>query len=251
MLVPQDPTDEASSKLLEKIEVDKKRLVKDKKIKKGKPIQAITEFNNLYGIPASWEWVRVGTLFYDLRYGTSKKCSYEKTDFPVLRIPNIANGSVGIEDLKYTTLTEKEVNDLALGLKDMLAIRSNGSVSLVGRTAVVPDHAIGFAFAGYLMRMRFPREHVNSDFIHLAFESTFVRKQIEQPIRTTSGVKNINSTEIANLIISLPPLPEQAHIVDKVNELMALCDQLEANIRDKSETSTRYAEAIIQQIAAA
>ena len=61
-LVPQDPNDEPASVLLEKIKAEKEQLIKDKKIKKSKPLAPITDDERPFDIPDSWEWVRLGDV---------------------------------------------------------------------------------------------------------------------------------------------------------------------------------------------
>ncbi|MNH38900.1 EcoKI restriction-modification system protein HsdS [compost metagenome] len=77
-------------------------------------------------------------------------------------------------------------------------------------------------------------------------DTSYVRNQIEQPIRSTSGVKNINSTEISNLIIPVPPLFEQRRIVTKVNELMVICDQLKSRLQTSQQTQLALSESLVE-----
>ena len=86
------------------------------------------------------------------------------------------------------------------------------------------------SFAGYLIRVRLSPQNLVTRFIWLAMNCDYVRNQIEKPIRSTVGLKNVNSTELAALSIPLPPLAEQYRIVTMVDELMALCDRLEASV---------------------
>ena len=81
-----------------------------------------------------------------------------------------------------------------------------------------------------------------------ALDSADVRQQIEGPIRTTSGVKNINSTEISNLIVPIPPLAEQTRIVERVECLMGLCDQLESQLTQQRTDADRLTEAMVVSI---
>jgi type I restriction enzyme S subunit len=83
-------------------------------------------------LPDTWAVVRVGKVISGLKYGTSQKCSYEKRGVPVLRIPNIGDGVIETKDLKYAQLQPSEFEQLKLSEGDILLIRSNGSVSLVG-----------------------------------------------------------------------------------------------------------------------
>ena len=232
--------------MLERIAAEKARLVKEKKIKKEKPLSVISEDEKPFELPQGWEWERFGRVFLDLKYGTSQKSDYLIDGNPVLRIPNVAGGSISLDDLKFSKLSETEMNDLTLAEGDLLFIRSNGSLGIVGRCVVVDICLDGFAFAGYLVRARIPKNNFCSHFISLSMDTSYVRNQIEQPIRSTSGVKNINSTEISNLIIPVPPLFEQRRIVTKVNELMVICDQLKSRLQTSQQTQLVLAESLVE-----
>jgi restriction endonuclease S subunit/very-short-patch-repair endonuclease len=234
--------------LLERIKVEKEALIKAKTIKKEKPLPAITEDEVPYELPEGWVWCRFQDLIKDLRYGTSKKCDYGLGVNPVLRIPNVSKGKIDLDNLKSTNLSDKEINDLALNAGDILLIRSNGSVNLVGRSAAIDEIGVGYSFAGYLVRARVFYYKIDTQFLHLFLESPFIRTSIEGPIRTTSGVKNINSTEISQLLIAMPPLEEQKAIVQKVNALMALCDTLEKEIETHQTTQEHWMQSCLKEV---
>lgn len=179
-------------------------------------------------MPPHWARITVGDVLESLKYGTATKCGYERRGVPVLRIPNVVSGRVDRTDLKFAELPAKELNQLRLIPGDLLLIRSNGSISLVGRTAVVREAERDFAYAGYLIRLRPNRTKVEPDFLNLALSSFDVRLQIELEARSTSGVNNINTEEVRALQFSLPPLAEQKEIVRRVEALLALADQIEA-----------------------
>src|SRR5262249_31311713 len=149
----------------------------------------------------------------------------------VLRIPNVANGTIDHADLKYASLPPKELELLKLVPGDILLIRSNGSVSLVGKTAVVRKNEAGFAYAGYLIRLRPHRSSVEPEFLNVALGSHDIRLQIELEARSTSGVNNINGEEVRALRFILPPLAEQQEIVRRVEALFALANQIEARFQ--------------------
>lgn len=247
-LVPQDANDEPASVLLERIMEEKARLVKEGKIKKEKKLPPLDVDEMPFELPEGWEWVRLGQIIESLRYGTSKKCSYESHGTPVLRIPNLHNGRINREDLKFTELSKNEFQELQLLKDDLLMIRSNGSKSLVGRTAVVDNQSEGNAYAGYLVRIRIFLPFVYSHYLHLALETDCVREQIEIPVRTTTGVKNINSTEISNLSLPLPPFEEQKRIIAKVDRLMSLCDELEAKLTQSISDREKLMETAVSQV---
>lgn len=160
----------------------------------------------------------------------------------------MVDGSIEKEDLKFTTLSPQELQELRLVQDDLLMVRSNGSKSLLGRTAVVNSTVDGYAYAGYLVRLRVFLKYVYPEYLHLALDTNFVREQIEIPIRTTSGVKNINTTEIANLLLPLPPYKEQKRIVAKVAQLMALCDKLEAKLMQSQTNSEKLIDVAVRQV---
>src|SRR5207249_6190070 len=118
-------------------------------------------------LPSGWQNASVGEVVESLKYGTAQKCSYEKRGVPVLRIPNITDGTIRHSDLKYTELPEKEFQQLRLIPGDILLIRSNGSVSLVGKCALARKADRDFAYAGYLIRLRPDFGKVSPEFLNL------------------------------------------------------------------------------------
>jgi type I restriction enzyme S subunit len=124
-------------------------------------------------------------------------------------------------------------------------IRSNGSVSLVGKTALVSEREAGFAYAGYLIRLRVDRKKVLSGYLNLALQTHSVREQIEIPARSTSGVHNINSTEVLNLIINLPEIEVQRAACRRVEALFKLADTIERRVRATSERVEKLTQAIL------
>lgn len=179
------------------------------------------------GLPIGWKPVSIGDVIESLKYGTAQKCTYKKSGVSVLRIPNIRNGSIDHSDLKYATLPVHELKELRLQPGDILLIRSNGSVALVGKCALVREQEQGFAYAGYLIRIRPKRNSIDSEYLNLALSSYEIRLQIELEARSTSGVNNINSDEVKALRFSLPPLNEQKEIVLRVKALFAVADKIE------------------------
>ncbi len=217
-LVPQDPNDEPASKLLERIRAEKEKLIKEGKIKKQKPLPPIDPSEVPFELPQGWEWVRLGELSQEFNYGTSQKCDYSISGTPVLRIPNIGNEVIDIGDLKFTRLEKNDYENLKLQIGDILIIRSNGSVNLVGRSAIVNDSSVGMAYAGYLIRLR-PFQTVEPEYIHLCLSSFYLRTQIEAFAKSTSGVNNINAQELSRLIIPLPPTSEQIRVIKTVKKI--------------------------------
>lgn len=191
------------------------------------------------------EVVCIGDLAVDIRYGTSKKCSASKGSTAVLRIPNIVDGSVDKENLKYADFDEKEHSRLALKEGDLLLIRSNGSVDLVGRLAVVSNQDVDFLFAGYLIRLRLDTCRAVPKFVALCLQSPKLRSVIEEKAKSTSGVNNINSKELASLEIPFPTVIEQKEIVRRVNRLFAFADQIEQQVKNAQARVNKLSQSIL------
>jgi len=196
-------------------------------------------------LPLDWRTALVGEVIQSLKYGTSQKCSYEKRGVPVLRIPNIEQGIVTHTDLKYAELKEREFQQLSLQSGDILMIRSNGSVSLVGKSAIVRENEEGFAYAGYLIRLRPDLSMIIPEFLNLVLGSHDIRIQIEVPARSTSGVHNINSEEVRALKFSLPPVREQQEIVHQVEAMFKLADVVEKRVEAAKVRAEKLTQAIL------
>ena len=169
---------------------------------------------------------RLGDFLIDVKYGTSMKSEYEIDGTPIFRIPNISDGEINDADLKFSKLDEKEYNQLKLVEGDVLIIRSNGSVSLVGRSAIIRKKHIGYSYAGYLIRLRCGLD-LNSEFLNYTLKSDFLRTQIVNTSHSSSGVNNINSQEIKDLKIYWTKPKEQKEIVSRVESLFAKADAIE------------------------
>lgn len=243
-LVPQDPNDEPASELLKRIEQERAQLVKEGKIKKQKPLPPVSNEEKPFELPQGWEWIRFSEILAELKYGTSQKCDYSTNGYPVLRIPNVVGGEISLEDVKFGKLSEHEVKELSLKKGDLIFIRSNGSLSIVGQCTLLRQSLVNHAYAGYLIRARIFCDSVCAEYISLMMKTVFIRDQIEKPIRTTTGVKNINSSELSNLKLALPPLLMQKVIVEKTDVLLSFCESLQSRLRSAQQTQLRLADAL-------
>ncbi len=189
--------------------------------------------------------VTIGEVASDIRYGTSKKCDYETGNIPVIRIPNIDNGFLNLTDLKFADFDEKELKNLSLVVGDLLLIRSNGSVDLVGKTALITEKDVHCLYAGYLIRIRLNQQMVMPKYLLYCLQSLQIRKVIEIQARSTSGVNNINSKELAALKFLLPHLEEQTEIVARAEQLFTYADQIEQRVKDAQARVNHLTQSIL------
>lgn len=151
-------------------------------------------------------------------YGTTKRSSYGGSGTPVLRIPNVVSGKIDVSDLKYAPLSRQEIEKYRLKVGDILLIRSNGSLSLVGRAAKIDEDHLNHIFAGYLLRIR-PRDDVMSTYLLELLRSSPFRRMIEAAARSSTGINNLSAGRLADFLVPIPEIKHQARIVDTLARL--------------------------------
>ena len=205
----------------------------------------LTEGGEGSELPAGWQEKPFSSVISDLRYGTAQKCDYGGGSIGVLRIPNVGENGISLEDLKSSNFSEAEIRKLSLQQGDIVLIRSNGSVELVGKSAVVSRKEEGLLFAGYLIRVRLDNKKALPKYVNFWLKSPAVRQVIELTARSTSGVNNINSEEIKSLMFTMPSLATQTEIVRRVEQLFAFADQLEAKVNEAKKRIDRLTQSIL------
>lgn len=243
-LVPQDRNDEPASVLLENIKAEKERLIKEKKIKKQKPLPPITEEEIPFDIPENWVWSRLGEL-YDIVRGSSPRpkgdpryWSKSRTPFHWITIADFtpfgSNG--GLNDTKGF-LTELGSTQSRIVKSGDLLIACSG-VGSVGRS--IETKIDGFIYDG-LLAIRSINDKTIKEMIRY-----FLKFKEDQIYSVASGANwlNINIEILSNYLFPLPPLSEQQRIVAKLDELMQYCDDLEASIKESQQQN----ELLLQQV---
>jgi type I restriction enzyme, S subunit len=160
----------------------------------------------------------LGALLKEAGYGTSIKCSAERDDAatPVLRIPNVASETISLDDLKYGRLEKNEVETFRLADGDILIVRTNGSVNLVGRSAVVPQLLEPTAFASYLIRIKCDGRRIQPDFLQLMLRHLRASGKLVDFARTTAGQYNVSLGRLRKAIVPVPDLQTQERSVKRM-----------------------------------
>ena len=246
-LVPQDPDDEPASELLKRIAGRRNELVLQKASRREKPLAAIDADEPPFKVPSGWEWSRIGDAVLFTQYGTSTKSSPSEQGVPVLTMGNIQDGMVIWRNEKRIPNTVEELPALYLKKFDLLYNRTN-SAELVGKTGIYLGEDDCRTFASYLIRLRVSREYFSPYFLNLTMNtSEFRETQIVPLIKKQTGQANVNGTALKNMLVPVPPLAEQRLIVAKVDELMAMCDRLEASLVAGDETRGRLLDALLHE----
>ena len=213
-LVPQDPNDEPASVLLDRIRAEKERLIAEGKIKRPKAKKSTDkshyqQFTPPFSIPESWEWVRLGYIIDEPKYGTSSK-SLSVGKMPVLRMSNITkDGKIDYSNLVYSD-NESEIIEYQLKKGDILFNRTNSS-DWVGKCALY-DGELEAIYAGYLVRVR--PILILSEYLILVMTSSYYRSWCHFVKTDAVNQSNINAQKLMSFMLPLPPLQEQKRICD-------------------------------------
>ena len=235
-LVPQDANDEPAAVLLERIKKEKERLVKEGKVKKEKSLPAIKDNEIPYDLPKSWEWVKLDYICSYIQRGKSPKY-VDKSDFPVIAQKCIQWHGIELQKAKFICpeSVEKYSDERFLETGDLL-LNSTGTGTL-GRVCI-------YIHEENIYKKVVADSHVTvirpilieSKFIYFWIASDFVQSEIEAKSSGSTKQIELATSTVKNYLFPLPPLNEQKRIVTKVDELMKLCDELEARQKKKQET---------------
>lgn len=242
-LVPQDPNDEPASVLLEKITKEKERLIAEGKTKKTKPLPLIDPEEIPYELPTGWEWVRMQNISIKVHYGYTASADAGRNDVKFLRITDIQNDRVAWANVPGCEIRKELVSEYALSGGDILVARTGGTI---GKSYLVTHLEAPTVFASYLIRI-IPAKHVNARYLKLFLSSKLYWDQLYQMSMGT-GQPNVNGTSLKSLNVPLAPLGEQKRIVERANELLALCDRLEEQKKNSDSLGAELMSATVRRL---
>jgi len=210
-------TDENARDLFTAIQAEKAALQKAGKLKKDKPLAAISEEEIPFAIPDNWVWVRLGEIGE-----TNIGLTYDKKDISdngtiVLRSGNIQNDKIDLSDVVRISSDITQSKMCRKG--DILICARNGSKSLVGKAAIINEE--GFSFGAFMAVFR----SSFNPYIFYYLHSPLFRSAFDGVGTTT--INQITQDNLRNRLIPLPPLTEQQQIVTKLEALLAEIDILE------------------------
>lgn len=225
-LMPQDPSDEPASVLLEKIAEEKQKLIKEGKIKKQKTLPTITEDEIPFDIPESWEWVRLNEIIENVpANGFSPKGVDYPTDYKNLTLTATTSGTFKANAFKYVDITKEQAEKYFLKEDDILIQRSN-SRELVGTACLYTEESDKYIYPDLMMRIH-ALDGMWSQYLVMTLQSPYVREYYQQNASGSSqSMPKINQSIVGNTLIPIPPLHEQKEIVQTVNRLIPTLSSL-------------------------
>ena len=246
LLVPQDPNDEPASVLLEKIAAEKEQLIKDGKIKKQKALPVLALEDQLFSTPQGWIYARFADLAFSYKVGLDRGKSQQglEKEFRYFKMNNILNeGGMQLEDITRVDATINEVNEYELCNGDFL-FNTRNSKELVGKTCVFfSKNESSVLYNNNILRAKFANPTL-SQFLDIWMRSPSGNALLDLIKSGTTNVWAIYQGKLEKLLCIIPPETEQTRIVAKVDELMALCDQLE----QQTETSLLAHQTLVETL---
>jgi type I restriction enzyme, S subunit len=242
-LVPQDPNDEAVETLLSRIHSEREKLKLSNTNHVSQPPKLL-EFT----IPESWIWRCLNDiLVFGPTNGFSPKAVDYETPVRSLTLSATTSGKFKGEYSKFISQTIPSDSTLWLRDGDILVQRGN-TLEYVGVSAVYQGEPNHFIYPDLMMKLRVSSE-IDTSFIHIAMSSEPSRNFLRCRASGTSGtMPKINQTTLRSLPIPIPPLAEQQRIVAKVEQLLALCDELEQQIDAATDKRTELLKALMAQV---
>jgi len=214
---------------------------------------AVEAASEPFSIPAHWKWVRWGHLSTGTSSGWSPKCENRprgNNEWGVLKVSAVSWGRFKREENKALPKGVEPRQEFAARLGDFLMSRANTS-ELVGRCVIVEEQPERLLLSDKIVRCEFS-PHVEKGYVALYNRSSSARTHyVTHASGTSDSMKNISRDVILGMPVPLPPLAEQKRIIAKVDQLMALCDDLEARQIKKREVGTRLTKSALEALTTA
>lgn len=229
-LVPQDANDEPASELLKRIQTEKAKLIAEGKIKVDKPLEAISEDEKLFDLPEGWQWGRIGTIGHDWGQKTPN------SDFTYIEVSAV-DSQRGVVSSPEVVKPENAPSRARKLVKKGTVIYSTVRPYLLN-IAVIEDDFQPEPIASTAFAIVHPFCQMPPRYFLYFFRSPLFVQYVES-VQMGIAYPAINDGQFFTGLIPIPPIEEQQRIVAKVDELMALCAQLEkqhSNAQEAHET---------------
>jgi len=155
----------------------------------------------------------------------------DSNGFPVLRLTALRDGRLALLERKGGRWTAADAAPFLVRKGDFFISRGNGSLSLVGRGALLEEEPDPVAFPDTMVRIRVDEQKMSSEFLRLVWSSRRIRTQIEKFARTTAGIYKINQRMIEAIHIPVPGLSLQEQVVTQVHEMLDAVDRVGGQIQ--------------------
>jgi len=203
-----------------------------------------------FDCPQRWTWIRVSEAG-DVKLGRqrSPKDHHGKNMVPYLRVANVHEDRLALVDVLEMNFTPEEQKTFALEPDDIL-LNEGQSYELVGRPAMYRGEISGICcFQNTLIRFR-SYSNVVPEYALIVFRNYLHNGRFRAHAQQTTNIAHLSAGRLKEIEFPLPPLAEQHRIVAKVDQLMALCDDLEAKLKLSDERGQKLMKAVVEAMVA-
>jgi type I restriction enzyme S subunit len=243
-LVPQDPNDEPAVELLKRIQDEKTRLFEDGEIKKQELLPDVDDEEAPFKLPKNWAWSCLGNVLIKLTDGTHHSPpNLQEGDFKYVTAKNIKAEGVSLSGITYVSgEIHREIYARCNPVKgDILYIKDGATTGVV----TINDLDEPFSMLSSVALLKLPSCLYNRLIVEF-LRSPFFYDQMRGFMKG-AAITRVTLKRMSPALIPLPPLTEQHRIVAKVDELMALCDQLETLLTSTAADSRHLLEAVLHE----
>lgn len=236
---------ESASKLLQRIQAEKARIVA-KKLRPEKPLPKITAEEIPFETPSGWEWTRLGDVCEKTGSGSTPsggKTAYSTTGIPFLRSQNVHNSGLVLDGVAYiSTAIHASMKGTTVYPQDILLNITGGSI---GRCALVSNEIEEANVNQHVAIIR-PLLRSSGSFLHSVILSPYFQNKVDEA-QTGAGREGLPKNKMDRILIPLPSLAEQAAIMEKVEALMMICRALETEIERARTHAADLLQAVLRE----
>jgi type I restriction enzyme S subunit len=241
-LVRQDPGEEPVGKLLAAINVARGGYQpRQESIVDGEAVR-------LPDLPAGWSWALASDAATEgtvITYGIIKPV-WVTAGVPTVRVKDIQDGKLVLGDIAHCTEERaSRFSKTRLSPEDLVVAKDGATL---GKTAVVPASLSGGNVTQHVLRFSID-SRLSREYVRLVVDAPHGQRWMKGETRGVA-LPGVNVEDFRRMPLPIPPVSEQKRIVAKVDQLMALCDSLEAALRRAEGTAQKLAEAVVAEIVA-
>jgi type I restriction enzyme S subunit len=236
---------ETGSELLKKIKAEKAKLIAEKKLKKEKDLPPIKLEEIPFEIPDNWVWCRLGEICSikgGKRVANGYKLLKEPTPHIYIRVSDMKNGTVDDSDLHYLDETMfQKIKQYTISKEDIYMTIVGGTI---GKCGLIPDIFDNMNLTENAAKIS--PILVDKVYLWKCLDSPFCQDQFIDKTKQV-GVQKMALNRFSCSLIPLPPLSEQNRIVEKLDELMQYCDNLEESIKESQAQNEKLLQQVLRE----
>lgn len=241
-LVPQNPGDVPADLVLAEMAKRKKEL----SLRKPLRLPPVSKFETLFPLPQGWAWAQWGAISDWITYGFTRPMEHITLGIPIVTAKNVIGGHIDFSDTHktspeaYEKLSDKDRPQIG----DILLTKDG----TIGRVAIVETES-SFCVNQSVAVIWLRSCHLVREYLRLVIQSEWTQRPLWERAEG-AAIKHISVVDFACMVLPVAPIEEQERIVAKVNQLMELCDELEAKLRQAEADSEKLMKAAVGDLLA-